>query len=312
MKFILATTDPQKLPVTILSRCLQFHLKHLDNQQIQTQLEKVLTEEQLAYDIKALSLIARAAEGSMRDALSLTDQAIALGNGHVEADKVAAMLGTLDTDQALMLLEAVAQKQAQVAIDTLHQLAQVGIEWDGLLRELAAQLHRIAMSQVLPESQDESSPDFERVLLLSKLMTPQDVQLCYQIALQGRQDLAFAPDGRTGLEMVLLRMLAFRPMSGAGIVPQAISVPTQELSKVLRYNQCLRRNKAWKKCKRYELKFSSLVLLLLLLRHRCHLNHLLGIKYKDILSLNRRMYHQSRCNNRHLMLLLPNLAPVVC
>lgn len=228
VKFILATTDPQKLPVTILSRCLQFHLKHLDNQQIQTQLEKVLTEEQLAYDIKALSLIARAAEGSMRDALSLTDQAIALGNGHVEADKVAAMLGTLDTDQALMLLEAVAQKQAQVAMDTLHQLAQVGVEWDGLLRELAAQLHRIAMSQVLPESQDESSPDFERVLLLSKLMTPQDVQLCYQIALQGRQDLAFAPDGRTGLEMVLLRMLAFRPMSGAGIVPQAISVPTQE------------------------------------------------------------------------------------
>ncbi|NVP00983.1 DNA polymerase III subunit gamma/tau, partial [Photobacterium damselae subsp. damselae] len=228
VKFILATTDPQKLPVTILSRCLQFHLKHLDNQQIQTQLEKVLTEEQLAYDIKALSLIARAAEGSMRDALSLTDQAIALGNGHVEADKVSAMLGTLDTDQALMLLEAVAQKQAQVAMDTLHQLAQVGVEWDGLLRELAAQLHRIAMSQVLPESQDESSPDFERVLLLSKLMTPQDVQLCYQIALQGRQDLAFAPDGRTGLEMVLLRMLAFRPMSGAGIVPQAISVPTQE------------------------------------------------------------------------------------
>ncbi|WP_158135928.1 DNA polymerase III subunit gamma/tau [Photobacterium damselae] len=228
VKFILATTDPQKLPVTILSRCLQFHLKHLDNQQIQTQLEKVLTEEQLAYDIKALSLIARAAEGSMRDALSLTDQAIALGNGNVEADKVSAMLGTLDTDQALMLLEAVAQKQAQVAIDTLHQLAQVGVEWDGLLRELAAQLHRIAMSQVLPESQDESSPDFERVLLLSKLMTPQDVQLCYQIALQGRQDLAFAPDGRTGLEMVLLRMLAFRPMSGAGIVPQAISVPTQE------------------------------------------------------------------------------------
>ncbi|PSV78365.1 DNA polymerase III subunit gamma/tau [Photobacterium leiognathi] len=226
VKFILATTDPQKLPVTILSRCLQFHLKHLDHQQIQEQLAKVLTEEKVEYEAKALGLLARAAEGSMRDALSLTDQAIALGNGQVGADNVAAMLGTLNTDQALFLLEAVAKSDANIAMDTLQQLANVGVEWDSLLRELASQLHRVAMYQALPASLDEALPDAERVSLLSQVMTPQDVQLCYQIALQGRQDLGYAPDGRTGLEMVLLRMLAFRPVASTGIQPQAITVPS--------------------------------------------------------------------------------------
>ncbi|OBU24220.1 DNA polymerase III subunit gamma/tau [Photobacterium aquimaris] len=228
VKFILATTDPQKLPVTILSRCLQFHLKHLDHQQIHAQLEKVLTEEKVEYEARALALLARAAEGSMRDALSLTDQAIALGNGHVSAETVATMLGTLDTDQALCLLEAVASANANTAMASLQQLAAIGIEWDSLLRELSAQLHRVAMFQALPASLDESLPDAERVNLLSQLMTPQDVQLCYQICLQGRQDLSFAPDGRTGLEMVLLRMLAFRPVSGGSITPQPIVVPSSQ------------------------------------------------------------------------------------
>lgn len=228
VKFILATTDPQKLPVTILSRCLQFHLKHLDHQQIHAQLDKVLTEEKVEYETRALALLARAAEGSMRDALSLTDQAIALGNGHVTAEIVAAMLGTLDTDQALYLLEAVATANANTAMAGLQQLASIGIEWDSLLRELSAQLHRVAMFQALPASLDDSLPDAERVNLLSQLMTPQDVQLCYQICLQGRQDLSFAPDGRTGLEMVLLRMLAFRPVSGGSITPQAIVVPSSQ------------------------------------------------------------------------------------
>ncbi len=228
VKFILATTDPQKLPVTILSRCLQFHLKHLDHQQIHAQLDKVLTAEKVEYEARALALLARAAEGSMRDALSLTDQAIALGNGNVSAEIVAAMLGTLDTDQALALLEAVATSNANTAMESLQQLASIGIEWDSLLRELSAQLHRVAMYQVLPASLDDSLPDAERINLLSQLMTPQDVQLCYQICLQGRQDLSFAPDGRTGLEMVLLRMLAFRPVSGSSITPQAIVVPSSQ------------------------------------------------------------------------------------
>lgn len=228
VKFILATTDPQKLPVTILSRCLQFHLKHLDHQQIHSQLDKVLTEEKVVYEARALALLARAAEGSMRDALSLTDQAIALGNGNVSTETVAAMLGTLDTDQALCLLEAVATADANTAMASLQQLASIGIEWDSLLRELSAQLHRVAMFQALPASLDDSLPDAERINLLSQLMTPQDVQLCYQICLQGRQDLSFAPDGRTGLEMVLLRMLAFRPVSGGSITPQAIIVPSSQ------------------------------------------------------------------------------------
>ena len=228
VKFILATTDPQKLPVTILSRCLQFHLKHLDHQQIQTQLETVLTEEKVEYEAKALSLLARAAEGSMRDALSLTDQAIALGNGQVGIDNVATMLGTLDTDQALFLLEAVAQANANIAMNSLQELANIGVEWDSLLRELASQLHRVAMYQALPASLDDALPDAERISLLSQLMTPQDVQLCYQIAVQGRQDLGYAPDGRTGLEMVLLRMLAFRPVVSSGIQPQAINVPSTQ------------------------------------------------------------------------------------
>ncbi|EAS64085.1 DNA polymerase III subunit gamma/tau [Photobacterium angustum] len=228
VKFILATTDPQKLPVTILSRCLQFHLKHLDHQQIQTQLETVLTEEKVEYEAKALSLLARAAEGSMRDALSLTDQAIALGNGQVGIDNVATMLGTLDTDQALFLLEAVVQANANIAMNSLQELANIGVEWDSLLRELASQLHRVAMYQALPASLDDALPDAERISLLSQLMTPQDVQLCYQIAVQGRQDLGYAPDGRTGLEMVLLRMLAFRPVISSGIQPQAINVPSTQ------------------------------------------------------------------------------------
>ncbi|MGF1687654.1 DNA polymerase III subunit gamma/tau [Photobacterium japonica] len=225
VKFILATTDPQKLPVTILSRCLQFHLKHLDNVQIQTQLEHVLTQEQVAFDARALSLLARAAEGSMRDALSLTDQAIALGNGQVQVDAVSTMLGTLNTEQALYLLEAVAQGDAQPAMACLEELAGIGVEWDSLLRELASQLHRVAMHQALPASLDESAPDAERIMTLSQAVSPQEIQLCYQIALQGRQDLAFAPDGRTGLEMVLLRMLAFRPVSVSAMAPQAIAVP---------------------------------------------------------------------------------------
>ncbi|PSU51600.1 DNA polymerase III subunit gamma/tau [Photobacterium frigidiphilum] len=228
VKFILATTDPQKLPVTILSRCLQFHLKHLDNDQIQSQLSNVLTQENVDFEPKALSLLSRAAEGSMRDALSLTDQAIALGNGQVHADSVSMMLGTLNTDQALFLLEAVSGGQANTAMGGLEELASVGVEWDSLLRELAAQLHRVAMHQALPAALDMSAPDADRIIALSSAMTPQDVQLCYQIALQGRQDLAFAPDGRIGLEMVLLRMLAFRPVSGSGITPQSINVPASE------------------------------------------------------------------------------------
>ncbi|WP_028024936.1 DNA polymerase III subunit gamma/tau [Enterovibrio calviensis] len=228
VKFLLATTDPQKLPVTILSRCLQFHLKHLDGTQIKDQLTHVLEQEAVPSEPRALSLIARAAEGSMRDALSLTDQAIALGNGSVIEQQVTEMLGTLSTDQAILLLEALAEGHADHVMQCLTHLAEVGVEWDGLLKEIASQLHRVAMAQALPESVDASSPDSERVLLLAQTLSPQDVQLFYQITLQGRQDLPYAPDGRAGLEMVLLRLLAFRPVTSSQFEPSKIAVPATE------------------------------------------------------------------------------------
>ncbi|RTZ16401.1 DNA polymerase III subunit gamma/tau [Vibrio aquaticus] len=223
VKFLLATTDPQKLPVTILSRCLQFHLKPISVDNIHEQLDHILQQEQVTSEPRALGMISHAADGSMRDALSLTDQAIALGNGQVLTDSVAHMLGTLDTDQALHLLEAIGSKQAQQAMECISTMAQNGVEWDGLLQQLSTQLHRLAMYQALPATLDQGQPDAEKIELLSRLLTPQDVQLYYQIALKGREDLPLAPSERVGLEMIVLRMMAFRPASQ----PQAIAISTQ-------------------------------------------------------------------------------------
>lgn len=213
VKFLLATTDPQKLPVTILSRCLQFNLKPISVEKIHEQLEHILSVEQVACESRALGMIAHAADGSMRDALSLTDQAIALGNNQVMVDVVAPMLGTLDTDQALNLLQAISSKQPQTAMECVESLAQHGVDWDGLLQQIATQLHRIAMYQTLPATLDKMQPDAEKIQLLSKALSPQDVQLYYQIALKGREDLALSPTARIGLEMIVLRMMAFRPAS---------------------------------------------------------------------------------------------------
>lgn len=211
VKFLLATTDPQKLPVTILSRCLQFHLKPISTENIQAQLEHILKVEQVEFESRALGMIAHAADGSMRDAQSLTDQAIALGNGVIQSDVVSHMLGTLDTDQALHLLQAISGKQPDAVMKTVETIAQNGVEWDALLQQVGAQLHRIAMYQALPATLDKAQPDAEKVQLLSQALAPQDVQLYYQIVLKGRADLPMAPTPRIGLEMTLLRMLAFRP-----------------------------------------------------------------------------------------------------
>lgn len=221
VKFLLATTDPQKLPVTILSRCLQFHLKPINVENIQHQLEHILAAEQVSSESKALAMIAHAADGSMRDALSLTDQAIALGNGQVQQDVVSHMLGTLDTDQALHLLQAISSTQPQTVMDSIEALAQNGVEWDGLLQQLAAQLHRVAMYQALPSSIDKAQPDAEKIQWLAKSLSPQDVQLYYQIALKGRDDLSLSPTPRVGIEMITLRMMAFRPSQAS--VAQVIS-----------------------------------------------------------------------------------------
>ncbi|MFA0237545.1 DNA polymerase III subunit gamma/tau [Vibrio sp. 10N.222.55.C7] len=226
VKFLLATTDPQKLPVTILSRCLQFHLKPISVDNIHEQLDHILEQEDVTSESRALGMIAHAADGSMRDALSLTDQAIALGNGNVVTDTVAHMLGTLDTDQAIHLLEAISSKQPQQAMACIQSLAEKGVEWDGLLNQLATQLHRLAMFQALPSTLDKAQPDAEKLELLSKALSPQDIQLYYQIVLKGREDLPLSPTARVGIEMVVLRMLAFRPAEQA----VATAISTQSAS----------------------------------------------------------------------------------
>ncbi|GAL20222.1 DNA polymerase III subunits gamma and tau [Vibrio maritimus] len=213
VKFLLATTDPQKLPMTILSRCLQFHLKPITVDNIQQQLEHVLTEEQVSQERRALALLAHAADGSMRDALSLTDQAIALGSGNVSTDIVSQMLGTLDTAQALQLLEAISTGDAEQVMARLNSLADNGVDWDVLLSELATQLHRIALAQALPTSVDNAVADGDKIRHLAGALQATDVQLYYQITLKGRQDLPFSPSQRVAVEMTLLRMLAFRPVS---------------------------------------------------------------------------------------------------
>ncbi|MGL5290559.1 MAG: DNA polymerase III subunit gamma/tau, partial [Vibrionaceae bacterium] len=210
VKFILATTDPQKLPVTVLSRCLQLHLKHLDVLQIENKLAHILTQESLAFDAPALKLLAKAANGSMRDALSLTDQAIAQGGGSVRESGVASMLGILDSDFVQRLLEAVAADSAPLLMQTVQELANSGVEWDRLLSDMAAQLHQLAVAQLLGVD-PASDPSAPKIARLSGKFSAQEVQLFYQIVLQGRQDLPFAPDGRSGVEMTLLRMLAFKP-----------------------------------------------------------------------------------------------------
>ncbi|MDU6409978.1 MAG: DNA polymerase III subunit gamma/tau [Yersiniaceae bacterium] len=212
VKFLLATTDPQKLPVTILSRCLQFHLKALDPEQIRQQLETVLHAEQIAAEPRALQLLARAADGSMRDALSLADQAIAMGQGEVGTDTVSRMLGTLDDEQPLAIIEALVSADGERVMAQVEQAASRGVDWEALLVETLTLLHRIAMLQLLPGALDDHYAVVEqRLRELARAVPPTDVQLYYQTLLIGRKELAFAPDRRMGVEMTLLRALAFHP-----------------------------------------------------------------------------------------------------
>jgi len=224
VKFLLATTDPQKLPVTILSRCLQFHLKALDVDQIRQQLEHVLQQEHIDSETRALQLLARAADGSMRDALSLTDQAIAMGQGAVTSTTVSAMLGTLDDEQPLGLLEALVDGDGQQVMSLLSQAASRGVEWEALLVEMLRLLHQIAMVQLLPASlNDDDESNALRLRELARVVPPADLQLYYQTLLMGRKDLPIAPDRRMGVEMTLLRALAFHPKAA---VAEPIARPT--------------------------------------------------------------------------------------
>lgn len=222
VKFLLATTDPQKLPVTILSRCLQFHLKALDVDQIRGQLETVLQAEQITSDQRALQLLARAADGSMRDALSLTDQAIAMGQGQVTTATVSQMLGTLDDEQPLAILEALVSADGEKVMAQVAQAASRGVDWENLLVETLALLHRIAMVQLLPSVLDNHYAAIEqRLRELARTLPPTDVQLYYQTLLVGRKELSFAPDRRMGVEMTLLRALAFHPKA---VIPEPVAM----------------------------------------------------------------------------------------
>ncbi|EDR3006269.1 TPA: DNA polymerase III subunit gamma/tau [Salmonella enterica subsp. enterica serovar Virchow] len=239
VKFLLATTDPQKLPVTILSRCLQFHLKALDVEQIRHQLEHILNEEHIAHEPRALQLLSRAADGSLRDALSLTDQAIASGDGQVSTQAVSAMLGTLDDDQALSLVEAVVDANGERVMSLINEAAARGIEWEALLVEMLSLLHRIAMVQLSPAALGSDMAAIEqRMRELARTVPPGDLQLYYQTLLIGRKELPWAPDRRMGVEMTLLRALAFHPrmplpepetprQSFASVAPTAVMTPPQ-------------------------------------------------------------------------------------
>ena len=216
VKFLLATTDPQKLPPTVLSRCLQFSLKNMPPEPIVGHLQNVLTSENIPFEDDALWLLGRAADGSMRDAMSLTDQAVSFGDGRVFADDVRAMLGTLDQGQIYGVLKALIAGDARAALSAVAHLAEHGPDWAGVLAEILNALHRIAIAQLLPDAIDNGQGDRAQVLELAAIIAPEDVQFYYQLGLIGRRDLPLAPDPRDGFEMVLLRMLAFRPASLPG------------------------------------------------------------------------------------------------
>ncbi len=221
VKFLLATTDPQKLPVTILSRCLQFNLKRLPAELIRGHLEHILGEEEVAFELPALNEIARAADGSMRDALSLLDQAIAYGGGNVNGAEVREMLGTIDRDRVAALLQALAAGSGEQLLAEVEALAEQSPDFGGVLAELASLLQRVALVQQIPSALDEGLGDGEAVKGLAAQLTPETVQLYYQIAILGRRDLPLAPEPRSGFEMVLLRMLAFQPAKGGASAPVA-------------------------------------------------------------------------------------------
>ncbi|HBF48012.1 MAG TPA: DNA polymerase III subunit gamma/tau, partial [Shewanella frigidimarina] len=210
VKFLLATTDPHKLPVTVLSRCLQFNLKSLSQDEISKQLEYVITQEKLPFESQALSLLAKAANGSMRDALSLTDQAIAFGSGQVMLTQVQTMLGSIDEQHVLALLKALCDADVGPLMQTVAKVLAFGADAEEVLRSLLELLHQITLTQFAPAAAQQSLFS-EQIVAFAQQLAPEQVQLYYQMLLNGRKDLPFAPDPKSGLEMALLRAVAFTP-----------------------------------------------------------------------------------------------------
>ncbi|MDP2142792.1 MAG: DNA polymerase III subunit gamma/tau [Gallionella sp.] len=220
VKFILATTDPQKIPVTVLSRCLQFNLKQLPPVLIAGHLQHVLEQEQIAFEAGALALVARAAAGSMRDALSLMDQAIAFSAGKVEEAVVRTMLGSIDHGYLFDVLAALCDRNGLALVGIADSMASRSVAFDAALQELATLLHRIALAQTVPQAIADDEPERARLLELAQALTPEQVQLYYQIAIHGRDEIDLAPDEYAGFSMTLLRMLSFAP-SRAVAAPQS-------------------------------------------------------------------------------------------
>ena len=215
VKFILATTDPQKIPVTVLSRCLQFNLKQIPQPQIKAQLKKVLDLEGVACEDAALTLLARAAHGSMRDSLSLLDQAIAHGGGRVGQQAVRAMLGSVEQEYLHDILSALTKRDGAAMLAVADRMAERSLSFEIALQELATFLHRIALAQMAPDAVAADDPQRVVIAAFAAELGAEDIQLLYQIALHGRQDIGLAPDDYAGFTMTLMRMLAFMPEGGS-------------------------------------------------------------------------------------------------
>lgn len=230
VKFLLATTDPQKIPVTVLSRCLQFNLKRLAPEQIRAQMQRILELENIGFEVGALRALARAAQGSMRDGLSLLDQAIAHCGGHLSETGASAMLGTVAREPVFGLLHALAAADALQLLDASAKLAEFAPDYGDVLQQMLAILHHVAIAQWHPKAVTNEE-EGERILALARLLSPEDTQLYYQIGLLGQRDLPLAPDPRDGFEMILLRMLAFRPAAVEAVTtatPSPSRIPTDE------------------------------------------------------------------------------------
>jgi len=234
VKFILATTDPQKVPVTVLSRCLQFNLRQMASTTIVSHLQQLLNEEQIPYEPAALQLIARAAAGSMRDALSLTDQAIAYGDQRVNESEVRSMLGTIDQSYLHALLTAVLSQDGAAVIAQAQQMEARSLSFEAALNDFAALLHQLAMLQTSPDVLADDLPERVALLALAEQISPEQLQLFYQIAILGHRDIGLAPDEYAGFTMTLLRMMAFHPVERlqtppSETAPKKVPIATRSL-----------------------------------------------------------------------------------
>jgi DNA polymerase-3 subunit gamma/tau len=231
VKFLLATTDPQKLPVTVLSRCLQFNLKRMAPQMIVDHLQHILKEEGIEHELPALNMIARAADGSMRDGLSLLDQAIAFCGGKVKTDEVSEMLGTVSREHLYRIAEALIAHNPGQVMSVVAELAEQAPDFEDVLADLITLLHQVALMQTVPAALELPDEDRVRLETLANGIHPEDLQLYYQIALQGRKDMPVAPDLKDAFEMVLLRMLVFRPAGDAELAAPAAQGTAQTVAR---------------------------------------------------------------------------------